>query len=69
MCPDFKFQCSRCGNTSFRSDQRVESFDDIYGSICSECYKPVGIHDITEHKIRRIQLIIQRKVIPNVPTT
>lgn len=60
MCP--KFQCSRCGNTSFRSNQKVESFDEIYGSICSKCYKPVELHDITEHKIRRIQLIIQRKL-------
>lgn len=62
MYTDFTFKCSKCGNESFRSSHQVNSLNDIHGAICSRCFKPVVIHDITEHKIRRIQLIIQRKI-------
>ncbi|SQI41688.1 Uncharacterised protein [Leminorella richardii] len=62
MYPDFTFQCSKCGHDAFRSEHPVKSLDDIHGAICSRCCKPVALKDITAHKIRRIQLIIQRKV-------
>ncbi|SFC37153.1 Uncharacterised protein [Pragia fontium] len=63
MYPDFTFQCSKCGNDSFRSSHQINALNDIHGAICSRCYNPVALRDITEHKIRRIQLIIQRKIL------
>ncbi|WP_425482136.1 ECs_2282 family putative zinc-binding protein [Budvicia diplopodorum] len=62
MPPQFKFYCSKCGSESFRATHEVNSLNDIQGAICSRCYKPVEIGDITEQKIRRIQLIIERKI-------
>ncbi|WP_420864726.1 ECs_2282 family putative zinc-binding protein [Leminorella grimontii] len=67
MCPDFTFQCSKCGCDSFRSNHPVKTLDDIHGAICSRCYKTVALRDITEHKIRRMQLIIQRKITEGAP--
>lgn len=63
MPAKFRFYCSRCGSESFRADHQVNTLNDIRGAICSNCYKPVAIRDITEQKIRRIQLIIERKII------
>lgn len=65
MLTKFKFYCSKCGSESFRANHQVQTLNDIRGAICSCCYKPVAISDITEQKIRRIQLIIERKFISN----
>lgn len=65
MSPKFTFYCSKCGSESFRADHQVTTLNDIQGAICSCCYKPVAISDITEQKIRHIQLIIERKITSN----